>query len=194
MKTSKGFKQEAPKEVIRRVCKQYKEYLGPDVIDAFVQSQRKAWEEELLRRTYTVKPNAKEPWIGNPFYLAPPTYEIFEEGSAVGDSTPIASFNIGSWEVNLMLNPFGHPEFSYNVWTEARRAVTALAGEKCYERWRRFVLIQHKQLAPTLADMLKKFMPNRVFFSVTTGESSERLMSRTPLVHMHRKVAFLIIP
>jgi hypothetical protein len=125
--------------------------------------------------------------------------------SRYGNKLYFASHNLWGIGVNQIYTESGSTYLDFTITAsvgtrqvfhreQARNSIIRFYGESAYEEWKRVALSQYDESMAVLMDDLAKRHPGLKAHSVTTCESAERLMARTPNVYLHRKVAFLIVP
>jgi len=208
-KAAKGFLVKTPEYIIDKFCKKNPLDFAPHRIADFVQENRDKWDEEYLNRSID-EPDCygAADGDGDPFYLKDNGSSIKREvfwhpQSDEPDMIRLAEIWSGSWLLTLFQNQYGEKDFTIGVHTgycntfhsvQAKKMVVQLIGEDGYNRWRQHVLSNYDAAVRYFEAQLLEHFPGELFWSVTTNESAERLMGKFPLVHMHRKVAFLIVP
>ena len=198
-KSGFGVSTQTPQQIIRSMCQT--ELLRPQNIDEYVQNNRSRYD---LDYTYRVHDFKKHPLNCPP---ESPYSTVGIEGWHQGAEKPMSLRYLGFhglWHLGAIYYPTdGHTDFSVNAnigavfsfhKLEAKNNIIRVYGEDVYKEWRRRVLDTYDESIAWLMNDISERCPGLKAHSVTTCESAERLMARTPNVYLHRKVAFLIVP
>jgi hypothetical protein len=205
------------KEIINQQCNEFPDDLGPKEIAGYVREAREYWDDAYATGElpdldaalgFGLFNGTLDDLTHDPFSLKENQSDVSREIiwhplSEEPDMFRLAEFYSGSWSMSLTENAYGHKDFTVSVNTglgfthhsiQAKTFVTSQVGEDGYDRWRKHVLANYQDAVSYFERQLLEHFSGQNFWSVTTNESAERLMKQFSLIHMHCKVAFLIIP
>ena len=198
-KSGFGVSTQTPQQIVRSMC-QTKD-LRPENIEGFVLDNREKYDADY--------PYREQHFVNHPLNCTreSPYSEVGIEGWHQGVQKPMFVRYIGFhglWHLGVVHYPTDrHTDFSVNAdigsvfsfhKLEAKNNIIRVYGEDVYKEWRRRVLDTYDESIAWLMNDISEKCPGLKAYSITTCESAERLMARTPNVYLHRKVAFLIVP
>ena len=108
----------------------------------------------------------------------------------------------GHWSLMCMVQPNGIKDFQFCVWDgnrhvfhplEARAHILQHHDEETFQEWKRLVMSQWEEASNWLIQEARKAIRGYRAWSVTCGDSSERLMKNCPRVEVRNHVAFLYL-
>ena len=198
-KSGFGVSRQTPQQIIKGMCQ--REVLRPHNIDGFVLSNRKDFDADYPYREYD--------FVTHPLNCTreSPNSNVGGGDWHQGADMPMVYRYLGThglWTLLVAYFPTdGYTDFSVCANTgsistfhklEAKNNIIRVYGEDVYKEWRRRVIDTYDESIAWLMNDISEKCPGLKAYSVTTCESAERLMARTPNVYLHRKVAFLIVP
>ena len=198
-KSGFGVSRQTPQQIIKGMCQ--REVLRPQNIDAFVLNNRSVMDQDYPYRPFTFTEHPLESYEEEPRSFVGGTYRHHSAGKSV-------SAKYMGQHGFLTLSVVEYPDMGYTDFSvgaeiggkcvfhklQAKNNIISVYGEEVYKEWRRRVLDTYDESIAWLMNDISEKCPGLRAWSVTTCESAERLMARTPNVYLRRKVAFLIVP
>jgi hypothetical protein len=198
-KSGFGVSKQTPQQIIRSMCQ--KEVLRPQNIDAFVLNNRSEMDRDYPYRIHTFTEHPLECYEEEPSSHVGGSYRHHSAGMSV-------SAKYMGQHGFLTLSVVEYPDMGYTDFSvdaeiggravfhklQAKNNIIRVYGEEVYKEWRRHVLDTYDESIAWLMNDISEKCPGLKAYSITTCESAERLMARTPNVYLHRKMAFLIVP
>ena len=194
-----GISQQTPRQIIKSMCQS--EVLRAHNIDSYVLENRKNWNSDYAHRVSALEQH--------PLECYSPAESFADNQRGYHATAKQATINRyfgrhGFWSLIVLEFPDqkctdfsivadigGQSAFHKEA---ARSNIIRVYGEDVYKEWRRRVLDTYEESITWLMNDITEKCPGLKAWSVTSCESAERLMARTPNVYLHRKVAFLIVP
>jgi hypothetical protein len=198
-KSGFGVSRQTPQQIIKGMCQ--REVLRPQNIDAYVLDNREEYDADY--------PYREQDLSSHPLNCSQesPNSKVDIKGWHHGANKPMFQRYAGThglWHLTAIHYPTdGYTDFSvcanigdYHTFhkLEAKNNIIRVYGEDVYKEWRRRVIDTYDESIAWLMNDISEKCPGLKAYSITTCESAERLMARTPNVYLHRKVAFLIVP
>ena len=198
-KSGFGVSTQTPQQIIRSMCQT--ELLRPQNIDEYVLNNRSIYDLDYPHRIHTFTEHPLECYKEEPSSQVGGTYRHHSAGKDAHWKYMgkhgfllllVAEYpDLGYVDFSVDTNIGGRTVFHKQ---QAKNNIIRVYGEDVYKEWRRRVLDTYDESIAWLMNDISEKCPGLKAHSVTTCESAERLMARTPNVYLHRKVAFLIVP
>jgi len=195
-----GVQAKDPKKLINDICRDTG-YLTQGSIETYVESTRGEWGNDYPLRTPYRKKNF------NPFRLVDILTLVKPENLNFTSSEHLKHkwFFIGQyglWQLQVYIDNAGIHNFTVNVnvsghWMfhpgQVKREIVFNSDEATYRDWKRFALADFDISLPILIEAASNKLPDFKAQSITTCDSSERLMRKCPKVEVYKKIAFLFL-
>ena len=198
-KSGFGVSTQTPQQIIRSMCQT--KHLRPENIEEFVLSNRSIFDQDYPYRIHTFTEHPLESYAEKPSsHVGGTSYHRRGKISLSAKYTGMHGFltlsvaeylDLGYADFSVDANIGGRAVFHK---LQAKNNIVRVYGEDVYKEWRRRVLDTYDESIAWLMNDISEKCPGLKAYSITTCESAERLMARTPNVYLHRKVAFLIVP